>query len=70
MDKTAIKERRSKAEAEFNELENQKQQIEARQSELRGQWQLLGEQLTELDKSTVSPAADVVDVEAAVKAKK
>lgn len=70
MDKATIEERRQKAEDEFNALEKQKVEINERQAELRGQWQLLGEQLAELDKSTVSPSADVIDVTSATKEKK
>lgn len=47
MDKAKLVELRTKAEAEFNELEQQRQQIIARQSELRGQYQILNQQIDE-----------------------
>jgi len=70
MDSQLLRERRTQAETEFNDLEKQKQQIELRQSELRGQYQLLTEQLETAEKAAVSPKADVIDVDAATKGKK
>ena len=69
MDKKSLKEQLAKVEADFNDLEKQRQQIETRMAELRGQYQLLQEQLNKLDdkKNKVSPAADVIDADAALK---
>lgn len=69
-------ERRTQAEEEFNALEKKKgelteelDQINKRQYELRGQYQVLTEQIDAEEKQAVSPSADTVDVDAALESK-
>lgn len=77
MDKKALKERRDKAEQDFNALQQQKtqkqQEIEEIDQELlrlQGEYRICNELLeNKEDKKKVSPKANVIDADAALKDK-